>query len=168
MPMSTIHPFEEHGFGKAPYRFDGVTRNWFCACPGDPGKPGGSCDFCGQGIAYEYWVISADGRKFKVGCDCIAKLARKDNVAFAGDTLARDADIARRRLERERRFERQQAALAAQRAQFSAWYSEDRKTHAATLPHPVIAGLTLADYIGWMLDRGYALTPNRFPQLVTK
>lgn len=160
-----VHPFEEAGFGRAPYRFDGVTRNWFVACPGDPGKPGGSCDFCGAGIAYEYWVKSADGRRFKVGCDCIAKLARKDNIAFAGDTLARDADIARRRLDRERKAQRDHEKRMADRQAFDAWYTRPRLAAACALRHPAIKGLTLAHYIHWMLSNGYALTPARFPQL---
>lgn len=160
-----VHPFEEAGFGRAPYRFDGVTRNWFMACPGDPGKPGGSCDYCGQGIAFEYWVVSADGRRFKVGCDCIAKLAKKSNVAFAGDTLARDADIARRRLERERRAQVEYRKRMAARTTFTAWYTPARMAGACTLPHPAIAGLTLAHYIRWMLANGYDLSPARFPQL---
>lgn len=160
-----MHPFEESGFGRAPYRFDGVTRNWFSAGPGDPGKPGGSCDYCGAGIAFEYWVKSADGRRFKVGCDCIAKLAKASNVAFAGDTLARDADIARRRLERERRAEQQHAKRMALRDAFAAWYTVARQAQACALPHPAIKGLTLAHYVKWMRDNGYALTSARFPQL---
>lgn len=160
-----LHPFEEAGFGQAPYRFDGVTRNWFVACPGDPGKPGGSCDYCGQGIAYEYWVVSADGRRFKVGCDCIAKLARKDNVAFAGDTLARDADIARRRMDRERRAAVEHQKRMAARQSFEAWYTVQRQAQACALPHPSIKGLTLAHYIHWMLANGYTLTTARFANL---
>lgn len=160
-----VHPFEEAGFGVAPYRFDGVTRNWFCAGPGDPGKPGGSCDYCGTGIAFEYWVRSSDGRRFKVGCDCIAKLARKDNVAFAGDTLARDADIARRRLEAERRAEVAHQKRQEARGAFRAWYTAPRMAAACARPHPAIKGLTLAHYIHWMLDNGYTLTAARFPDL---
>ena len=160
-----VHPFEEAGFGVAPYRFDGVTRNWFTAGPGDPGKLGGSCDYCGQGIAYEYWVLAANGRRFKVGCDCIAKLARKDNVAFAGDTLARDADIARRRLDRERRYEREHAKRVVGKQAFLAWYTVPRMARACALPHPAMKGLTLAHYIKWMLTFGYELTPRRFPSL---
>ena len=163
--MESMHPFEQAGFGKAPYRFDGVTRNWFVSCPGDPGKPGGTCDYCGTGIAYEFWVRSADGRRFKVGCDCIAKLARKDNLAFAGDRLAYDADQARKRLDRERKAELEAQKRRANRVTFAAWYNTSRKAAACALPHPAIKGLTLAHYIKWMLDHGYTLTPNRFPQL---
>lgn len=160
-----MHPFEEAGFGKAPYRFDGVRRNWFTAFPGDPGKPGGSCDYCGQGIANEFWVKSADGRRFKVGCDCIAKLERKDNAAFAGDTLARDADIARRKLLREQRHEKERVKRNERRMAFDAWYTEERQAKAATLPHPALPNLTLADYILWMRDHGYDMSPNRFKEL---
>ena len=160
-----VHPFEESGFGKAPFRFDGVTRNWFTAGPGDPGKPGGSCDYCGTGIAFEFWVKSADGRRFKVGCDCIAKLSRANNVAFSGDTLARDADIARRRMERERREHLAMAKRQAAAEQFASWYSVSRQSAACSLPHPAIKGLTLAHYIKWMSDHGYTLTSHRFTVL---
>jgi hypothetical protein len=161
-----MHPFETAGFGKAPYRFDGVTRNWFTTgIAGDPGKPGGTCDYCGAGIANEFWVKSADGRRFKVGCDCIAKLAKANNVAFTGDHLAYEADQARKRMERDMRAAKAHAKTQIVRAAFAEWYTADRKAQACAQRHPAITGLTLAHYIAWMLDHGYALTPARFPAL---
>lgn len=67
-----MHVFEAAGLGKAPFRFAGYSENWF-VIPGVMRKPGGSCDFCGASIAGEFSVRSADGKTFKVGCDCIMK-----------------------------------------------------------------------------------------------
>lgn len=74
---STIHKFELAGLGKAPYRFVGVTEHKFQACQGEPVKAGASCDFCGSAIMYAANVISADGRRFKVGCDCALSIGDK-------------------------------------------------------------------------------------------
>lgn len=71
---STIHRFELAGLGKAPFHFTGnVTESTYCACPGAPVQSGSTCDYCGTCIRYEFWVKSADGKLFKVGCDCIYK-----------------------------------------------------------------------------------------------
>jgi len=71
-----LHLFERAGLGKAPFKFVGMSEKRF---PNGDGtfKPGGSCDYCGTGILYEFHLRSADGKTFKVGCDCIEK---------AGDT----------------------------------------------------------------------------------
>lgn len=63
--METIltHRFENAGLGKWPYRFQGVD---------DPGR-GSSCDYCGTGIRFQFWFRSADGKRFKTGCDCFYK-----------------------------------------------------------------------------------------------
>jgi hypothetical protein len=66
------HPWEVAGLGRAPYKFMGMTKAVF-AMPGGYTKPGGSCDYCGQGIMYEFHCKSSDGKRFKVGCDCIAR-----------------------------------------------------------------------------------------------
>lgn len=160
-----MHPFEEADFGLAPFRFEGVTRNWFTAYPGDPGKPGGSCDYCGQGIANEFWVRSSDGRRFKVGCDCIEKLAKANNTAFTGDRLLYDAQMAKRRLESDRRSSKAAEKRLAAHEAWALWYTKARKASACAVPHPAIKGLTLAHYIAWMTDHGYTLTAARFPQL---
>jgi hypothetical protein len=76
---NSIHVFEKAGLGKAPYQFLGVTT---CIGPidlgnghtvGGFGQPMGSCQYCSTGIAYLFWLKSADGRKFYVGSDCIFK-----------------------------------------------------------------------------------------------
>ena len=68
-----LHIFERAKLGKAPFRCVGSFEMKFQACPGAPILPGGSCDYCGQGIMYAFQIKSADGRTFKVGCDCVMK-----------------------------------------------------------------------------------------------
>ncbi len=81
------HPFEAAGLGKAPFRC--VGRESFAAGGGaGPGvrvlgetsdgvrietSPGTSCDYCGTYIINAFWILSSDARRFKVGCDCVAK-----------------------------------------------------------------------------------------------
>ena len=72
-----MHVFERAGLGAAPYRFTGVGKNVFQACPGAPAQAGGSCDYCGTGIMFEFHLTSADGHQSKVGCDCINKSGDK-------------------------------------------------------------------------------------------
>ena len=67
MPALDIHPFERAGLGVAPYTFLGVSERVYVACPGAPAQPGGTCDYCGNGIRYLYHCVSADGRRFAGG-----------------------------------------------------------------------------------------------------
>lgn len=67
------HRFEVAGLGLAPFRFVGFSVNVIQYSDGSS-QAGGSCDYCGAGIANECQVQSSDGKRFKVGCDCIAKV----------------------------------------------------------------------------------------------
>lgn len=70
------HPWERAGLGQAPYKFLGASREVYQAIPGDPNcplQPAGSCDFCGQAIWDQCRFESADGKRFKVGCDCAGR-----------------------------------------------------------------------------------------------
>jgi hypothetical protein len=90
MTPSAIHPFETAGLGRAPFRCVGSYESKYQAIAGDPNcpiQPGSSCDYCGQAIMQVFRIKSADGKEFKVGCDCVAKTAR----ACAGTDLERDA-----------------------------------------------------------------------------
>jgi hypothetical protein len=68
------HRFELAGLGRAPFRFTGMNEKVFVAYPGGPEKAGSCCDYCPASIRFEFWVESADGKRFKVGCDCIRKV----------------------------------------------------------------------------------------------
>jgi hypothetical protein len=157
----TTHPFDRAGLGAPPYRFLGVRKNWFVVCPGEPGKPGGSCDYCGQGIAFEFHVEAANGKRFKVGSDCIAKVNRTAVI----DT---ELDKARRKHERTVRHEREEAFLVEGRA----FLARPEVIAALTArPHPqewrAVKGETLADMVGWYMThagtagRKYAIKTAR-------
>lgn len=68
-----VHVFERAGLGRAPFKVVGSFELKWQAHPGAPIQPGGSCDYCGQGIMYAAAIRSADGKQFKVGCDCVAR-----------------------------------------------------------------------------------------------
>ena len=91
--IPTTHVFAH--LGPAPYRFQGVTQNLFtiAGCP-EASKPGGTCDHCGTGILWEFHLVAADGRAFKVGSSCILK---------SGDAGLRHAVTDHQRAQRRRR-----------------------------------------------------------------
>jgi hypothetical protein len=68
-----MHPFEVAGLGKAPFRCVGVSENVYVTAGGAHRQAGGSCDYCGTGIRWEYSIISSDQKRFVVGCDCVEK-----------------------------------------------------------------------------------------------
>jgi hypothetical protein len=148
VPASPVsHPFDRAGLGKPPYKFLCVTKNWFCACPGDPGKPGGSCDYCANGIAFEYHVASSDGKRFKVGSDCIWKIYRETPK---GDPATRALNAARIKHERELRHAREGTTIVEGKA----WLARPEVGAAlAAIPHPhtsrAARGETLADMVAW-------------------
>jgi hypothetical protein len=104
-------------------------------------KPGGTCDYCGTYIVNMFQVESADGRRFKVGSDCIAK---------TGDEGLRkvvDREVARRRKEAAA-----QRALAKIGEVEAALADDATRAKLAALPHPRnFSGLSLLDYCEWML-----------------
>ena len=67
------HVFESAGLGAAPFRLMGCEEKHFQAHPDAPKQAGGSCDYCGHAIVLFCHIKSADGRRFKVGSDCVAK-----------------------------------------------------------------------------------------------
>lgn len=145
--MAKLHPFEKAGLGQAPFRLIGVTQNWFTV-PGVPEatKPGSSCDYCGTGIAYEFWIVSADGKKHKVGCDCILRIHQDD------PQLATTAQAHQKRLERDLRHEKEATRIEDARRKLQG------KRLRATLdciPHPygrqAAQGYSALDWCEWML-----------------
>ena len=105
-----IHVFERYGLGVAPFRFVGMSRCVYQAIPGDPNcpiQPGTSCDFCGLGISNVCAIEDANGKRFKVGCDCV----RKTGDAGLQRKLT-DAERAHNRDLRKARKARKEAARA--------------------------------------------------------
>src|SRR5262245_4254165 len=76
---ATVHPFQRAGLGLAPFRFVGLDTCIHKASHDAPAQPGTSCDYCSTGIMYVCHIESSDGKRFKVGCDCVRKLERHDN-----------------------------------------------------------------------------------------
>lgn len=149
MTATAIHPFEKAGLGKAPFRYvGGIDQNVTQAgtviigehmgCQLET-KPGGTCDYCGMAIINMFAVRSADGKTFKVGCDCLKKVdivnpaALKADVKKAADAKA-DARIANARKLLE--TEAVRAALSS-------------KPHYQ--PWAQAKGLTMLDYAEWTL-----------------
>jgi len=136
---TVIHVFEKAGLGKAPFRFVGMHKEVYCACPGAPVQPGSSCDYCGQGIMFVCTIQSADGRRFKVGCDCVHK---------TGDAgLRKVVDAAKAKVDREARHARDAARIEEALALLPTVEAK-----LAAQPHPRgFAGLTKLDWAHWML-----------------
>jgi hypothetical protein len=139
----SIHKFEAAGLGKAPFRFVGVEKKVFVACPGAPAKPGGTCDYCGQGITYAFHVASADGKQFAVGCDCIRKTGDAGLIRAVKEDEAKQRR-AKSEARRQAGNERAARLLAAFRA------GECVSLHSQ--PHPKGREGTAHDYVAWCLD----------------
>ncbi len=151
---ATVHPFQAAGLGLAPFRFIGIVKQDITHGEVRVGtidgytvttKKGGTCAYCGTYIVQMCNVKSADGKRFHVGSDCIAKvggeeLARKVakavNAARAVVTKDRAAGKVASLVEILTRSE-VRAALSAQ-------------------PHPVAfraaRGETLLDSIEWTMQ----------------
>lgn len=114
MKTEYLHPFEIAGLGESPFRYAGIRENVYSACPGHQ-QPGGTCDYCGQGIRYECIINSKDGKQFVVGMDCVAKLGRADNKLV--DAVKRERlnmERAKRQAEREAKWAEHAAKYAAE------------------------------------------------------
>lgn len=155
-----IHPFQKAGLGLAPFRFDGVTERVYQACHGAPIQPGSSCDFCGTAIRYEYWILSADNRKSKVGCDCIFKLNQSDKLTSDAKRAKRDHDRAVREARKQAKREERRAARKAQAAEAAEAYVKDNPEFAGLLTGEFDGNAILKDMARNLREWG-SLTPNQ-------
>ncbi len=145
-----VHKFEAAGLGKAPFRFMGTSENVVTVGVGADAytKAGGSCDYCGSGIRTEFHLKSADGKTFKVGCNCIEK---------AGDEGVLKAYKQSPEYRQKMREARSKKAAAVQVELMA--LIEAKRAQFATMPHPhgftdrkTGAALTFMDQVQWMLD----------------
>jgi hypothetical protein len=147
-----VHFFELAGLGVAPYRYDGCTTNIFRSGCGTVSKPGGACDYCGTAITFEFWLVSADGRKFKVGSDCILKHDDSRATRVAVETEVQRREREKRNAAKEAKRQRDVAVVAAAKALLPAVADTLR-----AMPHPratensFFAGKTKLDWAEWML-----------------
>lgn len=91
--LARVHPWEERGLGKAPFRWLGVTRrvgpirianaDGTETLIGAEGQPMGCCSYCGNGIAECHEIKSADGKKFIVGCDCVRRVEHPGSPVYS-------------------------------------------------------------------------------------
>jgi hypothetical protein len=147
----SIHVFEKAGLGKAPYQFLGVEHrvgpikigeeNGVETWAGAPGQPMGVCAFCGTGIADCFYLKSADGKRFYVGCDCIGR------AGDAGLKKIASREISKKRKQAETaRVDMVRAMVAsdpAVRAKLSAVPSN--------VDYRAARGETMLDWAEWML-----------------
>lgn len=167
---TSVHPFEEAGLGLAPFKFIGVFED---RGPhrfvdkatgvemeiGAPGQPMGSCAYCGQGIALCCTILSADGKRFTVGCDCVAKVARSDNrvspILTEVERWKKERAAEKREAKRQAAWQRSLEVRAEARAALAA-----DPSLGADRPHPMdfraAQGATLRDYWTWCLEHGGA------------
>lgn len=168
----TIHKFEVAGLGKAPFRFVGLTQNVFIAHPGATPRAGGSCDYCGTGIMDECHIISADGKKSKVGTSCIAKVG--DHGLMKRIKLSPEWQAANRAKNAKLREKRQAKAKIVVDQLHQAIQANCKAL--AEMPHPngfidrkTGAALTALDYYLWMQahcgDTGRAALLRRITRL---
>lgn len=146
------HPFEVAGLGVAPFRFVGLDVKvgpidlGNGAFTGAPGQPMGTCDYCGQGIAYCCTIQDANGATFIVGSTCVEK-AEKDYGS--SDTLAQTVKRAAAKATKDAKANK--VALRVARARELLTDASIAQSLNAK-PHPSYPGKTLLEYVGWMLD----------------
>ena len=150
--VEKIHKFEAAGLGIAPFRFIGVETAGDRAAVQRERESAGmvfttnyatSCDYCGQGIQNAFRVRSADGREFKVGCECIRKTGDAGLMRAVSDeeSAKRRQKSAKRR---EAKVERERRLLAAFRAGECA--------SLRSQPHPKGREGSAHDYVAWCVD----------------
>lgn len=130
---SRLHPFEDSGLGRAPFKCVGMAEvpspslaasnpaGYNAALAAIPRGYGcGTCAHCGMGLKYNYLIHSSDGQRFAVGSECVLK---------TGDTrLGSEVE----RLEAERRREAARIKREAKReAQRQAWLAGKAERDAA-------------------------------------
>lgn len=125
--MSAVHPFEAAKLGVAPFRCTRVTKEVYQACHGAPIQPGTSCDYCGTGIMYAYWIKGSEPERaeFKVGCDCVARTGAVVD-GFKAEK-SKQAKLVRDARNTIKRAERQAARVAANAERQKVW-AQERET----------------------------------------
>lgn len=149
MENTTAHKFELAGLGRPPYRFIGHTEHKFQACHGAPVQAGTSCDYCGTGIVDAYNFTSADGRRFKVGSDCVAKAGDRGMVDLIKRAAAKIATERRHAREAE-----QIASIAARLRNEAVRDALHAQPHPESLVYSYLRNHTLLDWAEHMMAHG--------------
>ena len=147
-----VHKFEAAGLGLAPFAFIGVeTAADRAAIQSERAGSGmiyttnnsTSCDYCGQGIQNAFRVRSADGKTFKVGCECIRKSDDGGLIRVVKDEESKKRRAAAK-ARNEKKWKRERDLVAA----FRAGGGESLRS----LPHPKGRDGSAFDYVRWCLD----------------
>jgi len=167
------HRFETAGLGKAPFRYVGFRERrgpekildangvWQGLECGAPGQPMGTCKFCGQGIAICCEIVSADGKRFIVGSDCVEK---------TGDAGLRKVKTDVAKFKREQTVAREKVRIS----QLAARLVDDLPLRAKldSMQHPQKwgqdQGLSLFDSIVWFMDNAGHSGKMKMVRLVAK
>lgn len=155
-PDTWVHPFERARLGRAPFRFAGMHESVYSAAPGHS-QPGGTCEFCGMGIRYVCTVEGADGKRFSVGTDCVARVGETAEIVAEIKAWRREraAEI-RAQVRAERDLAREAAERIVRDARRAAFESEHPDViEALKAEHPLLVQLAAA------LDRWGNLSPGR-------
>lgn len=151
-----VHVFEAAGLGKAPFAFAGLEDTGEDAGPDGLvrrsvggidhlTKPGGSCDLCGHYIKIFCWVKSADGKRFKVGSDCIAKIGDKGLKKVVDDHIRYNRNE-KRRVNEKKKIDNAIELLS----------DENIRQALAAQPHPLAwraeKGENKLDWAEWMMS----------------
>jgi hypothetical protein len=135
------HVFERAQLGSAPFRFLYMEEK-LIKHPDGTTQAAGSCQYCGTGIRYCYYIQSAEDKKFYVGSDCVAHLGDEKLVAvvMSAERKRKNAIAA------ERRFQKRLAEEVIERMPEYKAALDALKS----LPHPTVyfanQGLTMSDY----------------------
>ena len=147
-----MHKFEIAGLGKAPFRFVSLEEKVFQATPFSKPKAGSSCDYCATAIRFVYWCESADGRRFKVGCDCVEKVAGGERDPLLRAVKRAKTDHAKAKV---------LARIDAAKARLTA-----DPDFLADQPHPKSPRGTLRSYAEWLLKNAGAAGKARACKLI--
>lgn len=111
------HLFEKAGLGIAPFHCVDVYKD----------VTGGSCDYCGTGIKFFCIINDKNGKKFKVGTECVLKCSpelyaqvKKERAALLASLRAEKNSA-----ERKARFAAQKAKEAANLEAFKVAHPEE-------------------------------------------
>ena len=103
------HAWQEAGMGVAPYTY--------ISCE-DTGSVTTTCDACGAGLRYVFWVRDGVGTQYKVGCDCVLKTNDTKLIRVVNEAQKKINEAkaeAKRAKEEEKRVAEHAAKLQAQR-----------------------------------------------------
>jgi hypothetical protein len=148
------HKFELAGLGRAPFKFVNVYEKRYSPAPGAPSQPAGTCQYCGNGIAWCCVIRDVDGKEFIVGNECVKKTNDHGLVKVITDAVK----LAQRKVQREKAEAKRRAQdeVAIARIEAAQELLKDA-TVAARLsaqPHPfdhfAREGKTMLDYVMWM------------------